>query len=131
MVYALPNKPKKYSMTINGQAVNSADFFDRKSPAHDAIVGIYPKATKAQTEDAIKAAKNAFDNGSWPSLKGSEKAKYLNKVAQMIRDRKEELALIEALESGKPVYQAEGEMEGSAGLWEYAASICYHTYGET
>ena len=128
----IPDQPFQYQMMIDGEWVESltGKTMERESPAHDVIVSKYPEANEKDVDKAIKAARTAFDNSSWPSVKGSERAKLLLKVAELIEKEKEELAYIEALESGKPITQALSEMEGSAGLWEYAATLCRHQYGD-
>ena len=60
-----------------------------------------------------------------------ERARILNRIADAIRADADDLAYIEALESGKPIAQAHDEMISSADLWEYAATLCRHTYGDT
>jgi acyl-CoA reductase-like NAD-dependent aldehyde dehydrogenase len=82
------------------------------------------------TENAISAARKAFEKGNWSELAGADRAKIINKAASGIRKRAEELALIETLESGKPISQALDEMEWAAGIWDYAATLCRHQYGD-
>ena len=129
----LNQQPTKYQMWIGGQKVDalSGETFDRVSPAHDRPVGIYPKADVQDTERAISAARQAFDDSAWPRMAGAERSKILLRVATQIRERANELAEIEVLESGKPIAQARGEMQGCAELWEYAATLCRHLYGDT
>ena len=126
-------QPTKYQMWIGGEKVEavSGETFDRASPAHDRPVGIYPKADVQDTERAIRAARRAFDDSAWPRMAGAERSKTLLRVAGQIRERANELAEIEVLESGKPIVQARGEMQGCAELWEYAATLCRHLYGDT
>jgi betaine-aldehyde dehydrogenase len=64
-------------------------------------------------------------------MSGADRSKTLLKVADGLRAKKEELALIEVLESGKPISQARDEIEWSAGLWDYAATLCRHIYGDS
>jgi betaine-aldehyde dehydrogenase len=64
-------------------------------------------------------------------MSGADRSKALLKVAEGLRAKKEELALTEVLESGKPISQARDEIEWSAGLWDYAASLCRHIYGDS
>jgi len=128
----LPEKPFQYQIFINGKWEDSATgkTFTRNSPAHGILVGEYPLCMKEETEKAIKAARNAFQNSSWPGLAGVDKAKMLTKVAELIRKNAEELAYIETLESGKPISQATDEMGWAANLWDYAVSLCRHQYGD-
>jgi betaine-aldehyde dehydrogenase len=129
----IPSKPFQYQFWIGGKAVGSKSGkrFQRSSPAHDTLVGEYPEAGEEDVDLAVQAARSAFDQGPWPQASGAERAKILLKTAELLRQRKEELALIETLESGKPISQARDEMEWAAGLWDYAATLCRHIYGDT
>ncbi len=132
MKFELPKSPRAYKNLIDGKWCDSNDkeTFERLSPAHDKVVGIYPLSTKIDTETAIAAARKAFKRGDWSDMAGSEKAKRLLKVAALIRQHADELALIETLESGKPISQAQDEMEWAANIWDYAATLCRHQYGD-
>jgi betaine-aldehyde dehydrogenase len=129
----LPKQPYEYTMLIGGDRVQSrtGKQFTRESPAHDVTVGRYPMADEADTDAAVAAARQAFDVGPWPKVSGADRSKALLKVAEGLRAKKEELALIEVLESGKPISQARDEIEWSAGLWDYAAALCRHIYGDS
>jgi betaine-aldehyde dehydrogenase len=129
----IPNQPFQYQFWIGGKKVpsQSGKRFQRGSPAHDKLVGEYPEAGNKDVDLAVQAARDAFDQGTWPHASGAERAKILLKTAELLRRQKEELALIETLESGKPISQARDEMEWAAGLWDYAASLSRHIYGDT
>jgi betaine-aldehyde dehydrogenase len=129
----IPNTPFQYQLWINGKEVpsGSGNKFDRKSPSHGVVVGEYAKADAADVDAAVKAAREAFDKGPWPCSPGAERMKILLKATELIRQQKEELALIETLESGKPISQARDEVDWTADLWEYAASLCRNIHGDT
>jgi betaine-aldehyde dehydrogenase len=128
----LPDQPFSYSMWINGRdiAARSGKQFNRESPAHGVKVGVYPLADADDVDRAVAAARRAFDAGPWPRMSGAERSRCLLKVAEAIRTQKDELAVIETLESGKPIRQARDEMEWSAGLWDYAAALSRHVFGD-
>ena len=131
--HPLPTAPTAYQMLINGNWVEaqSGERYHRDSPAHGIQVGTYPKAGAEDVDAAVMAAKTAFEDASWRLMKGADRAKLLHRVAEIIREDADELAYIEVLESGKPIAQAKGEMQGTAELWEYAATLARHTYGDT
>jgi betaine-aldehyde dehydrogenase len=133
MTTLLPNTHFTYAMWIDGQAVpaKSGQTFSRESPAHGVRVGEYPLAGSDDVDAAVAAARRAFDIGSWPHIPGAERAKALLRAAELIRANKGEFALIETLESGKPIKQARDEMEWSAALWDYAAALCRHLHGDS
>src|ERR1700741_699713 len=128
-----PAKPFQYQLWINGkeEPAKSAKTFDRRSPAHDVLVGVYPLAGNEETDVAVAVARRAFDEGPWPKRSGAERASCLSKLASLIREHADELALIETLESGKPIAQARNEMEWAAGIWDYAAASCRNLAGDT
>ena len=103
--YRPPNAPFAYSAFINNTWLESdgGGRYERKSPAHDVPVGTYPECTASDVDNAVAAARKAFDEGPWPQMSGADRAKVLNKVAALIRDHAEALAYLEVLESGKPI----------------------------
>jgi len=128
---ALGATRRDYDLFIDGQHVKSADgrTFERHSPAHGVLVSRCQRAGTAETEAAIAAARKAFDTGVWPSMKGAERAAVLLKVADMIDARREEIALLDCLEVGKPIAQARGEIQGAADIWRYAAALARDLHG--
>ena len=79
----------------------------------------------------MKAAHRAFESGPWPRMKASERAGILLKAADLIEARLEEIARLDALESGKPIAQARGEIGGAVDIWRYAASLARTLHGES
>lgn len=122
-----------YQMLVDGESVasQSGDVFERVSPAHDVVVGTYPRADVADTDGAVAAARAAFDSGPWPRLSGAARARVMRRVADFIERDLEALARIETLESGKPIAQARGEVASTAELWYYAATLAQHAYGDS
>ena len=121
-----------YQHLIDGKSIESKGGarFERVSPAHDKTVGTYSDGTVEDVDLAIQSARRAFDSGAWPKLSGAQRARYLRKVAELIERDLEKIALIEVLESGKPISQARDEIKSSAELWYYAATLSQHSYGD-
>lgn len=126
-------KPYQARHFINGEYRDSADGrkSDRVSPSHGIVVSQAALGSEPETEAAIAAAREAFDDGRWSDLPAKDRATILNKVADLIEARQEELAVIETLESGKPISQSRGECGGAADLWRYAASLARTTHGDS
>ncbi len=129
----IPKTPFQYNLWINGRELSaqSGKRFERRSPAHDALVGEYAEAGVADVDAAVQAARQAFDRGPWRNSSGAGRMKALLKASELIRQQKEELALIETLESGKPISQARDEVDWAAGLWDYSAALCRHIHGDS
>ncbi|MFD1660637.1 aldehyde dehydrogenase family protein [Streptomyces caeni] len=124
--------PRRYPLLIGGEHVHAPGgrLFTRTSPAHDRVVGEYVEATAEEVDLAVETARKAFDDGRWRDLPGMERARVLRRVAALVEEHAEELARVEALESGKPVAQARGEVATTAELWYYAATLAQHAYGD-
>lgn len=118
---------------IDGQWQDSADgaVFERNSPSHGVVVSRSAKGGQADVLAAIAAARAAFDQTGWREMAGKDRAALLNRVADLIDENRERIALLEVLESGKPIAQARGEIEGAADLWRYAASLARMVHGES
>ncbi len=129
----IPAEPFRYEMLIDGRWAEARDGgrLTRESPAHGVLVGDYPLAGEADTDAAVAAARRAFEAGPWPRMSGAERSRLLLRVAEGIRAAAEELALVEVLESGKPISQARGEMAGAADLWAYAAALARTLHGDS
>ena len=129
----LARPPYRGKLLINGAWVDAADgaTLERKSPAHDKLVSIHALAGVVDAEHAIAAARAAFDHGPWPRMLGAERARILRYVAEGILARKEELALMETLENGKPLAQSRAEIEAAADLWHYAATLARNLHGDS
>jgi acyl-CoA reductase-like NAD-dependent aldehyde dehydrogenase len=120
-------------LLIDGNWVAAEDgaLMERKSPAHDVVVGVYAQAGVVDAERAIHAARIAFDKGDWPRMKGADRAKILREVGDMILQREQALAEMESLENGKPYAQALAEIRGAADLWQYAATLARNLHGDS
>ncbi|GAA5078178.1 aldehyde dehydrogenase family protein [Roseibacterium beibuensis] len=129
----LPADPFKGRHLIDGAWTDSADgaTSERYSPAHKVLVSVAAKGGTAETEAAISAARRAFDNGNWSRSSGQDRATLLLKVADLIARDIDRIALIETLESGKPISQAKAEIEIAIDLWRYAASLARTMSGES
>jgi acyl-CoA reductase-like NAD-dependent aldehyde dehydrogenase len=129
----LARPPLQGQLLIDGRwrKADSGETLERCSPAHGHVVAVYARAGVSDAEQAIAAARRAFEQGPWPRMKGADRARILRNVADGILARKHELALQETLENGKPVAQALAEVEGAADLWHYAATLARNLHGDT
>jgi betaine-aldehyde dehydrogenase len=118
---------------IDGVPCDSADgrVSDRISPSHGVLVSQAALGGAPETEAAIHAARVAFDDGRWSGLSGKARAAVLLRVADLIEANVEPLALMETLESGKPIAQSRGECGGAADLWRYAAALARTSQGDS
>ncbi|MDL5045298.1 aldehyde dehydrogenase family protein [Oscillatoria amoena NRMC-F 0135] len=126
-------EPRQYALWIDGawQTRSGGETIHRNSPAHDCLVAEYVAGGAADVDAAVAAARRAFEDARWSGLTGGARANALLKLASLIRRDAARLAMIETLESGKPIRQARDEMEWAAGIWDYAASLARQLHGQT
>jgi acyl-CoA reductase-like NAD-dependent aldehyde dehydrogenase len=125
--------PKNYKLLIDGKFVDAqaGRTMERRSPGHGFVVSTYAQAGEADVELAVRAAHRAFETGPWPRMKAAERSMILLKAADLIGSRLEEVARLDALESGKPIAQARGEIAGAVDIWRYAAALTRTLHGES
>ncbi|MEU3483910.1 aldehyde dehydrogenase family protein [Streptomyces sp. NPDC033754] len=92
-----------YGLFIDGEFVEAADgkVFKTVSPSTEEVLSEVAQAGAEDVDRAVKAARKAFEK--WSALPGSERAKYLFRIARIIQERSRELAVLETLDNGKPI----------------------------
>ncbi|MGW3513245.1 aldehyde dehydrogenase family protein [Streptomyces sp. NPDC000994] len=92
-----------YGLFVDGEFTEAADgkVFKTVSPSTEEVLSEVAQAGEADVDRAVKAARKAFTK--WSVLPGSERAKYLFRIARIIQERSRELAVLETLDNGKPI----------------------------
>jgi succinate-semialdehyde dehydrogenase/glutarate-semialdehyde dehydrogenase len=93
--------------------------FVATNPADGSELGTYEEHTGPQIEQALALAHTAFLD--WRERPVAERAKLLDSLAAALRARQDELARLASQEMGKPIREAEAEVEKSASFCEYYA----------
>lgn len=124
---------KEWLLFINGQQLDSAsgETFETYNPATNRKIASVAKAGREDVETAVKAAREAFDKGKWVRMGAARRGNLLYKVAQMMRDRIEEIAHLEVLNSGKAISQAKGELNQAIEDFEFFAGAATKIMGKT
>ena len=94
---------KKHQMLIGGQFKdsNSGRTIDSVNPATGDFLTTYPLGDASDVEDAVVAAEGAFE--TWRKTSPIERQDALLKIAALMEERKQELAIVESMETGKPI----------------------------
>lgn len=94
---------EKYDLFINGEWVKptGGEYMEVKSPVNGEKLSEISKAAKEDVDKAVVAAEEAFK--TWKNTTPKERAKILNKIADIIEANKEHLAKIESMDNGKPI----------------------------
>jgi acyl-CoA reductase-like NAD-dependent aldehyde dehydrogenase len=92
---------------INGQNVAVAGQHELEiiDPATEAPMALLLEADADEVDRAVSAARKAFDEGPWPRLAPTERAKILRAVADLVEARSDELAALESQHTGIPITQ--------------------------
>lgn len=92
-------------------------------PGTGAPVGEVSEAGRADTEDAIAAARRAFDAHCWQGWTAWERGALLRDVADAIERRKDEFARAEAMDTGKRIVEAAVDMDDIIGCFRYFGTL--------
>lgn len=112
----------------DGQWQQSASTFDVLNPATGEVIAQVAKAGKKETEQAIAAAEKAFP--AWRAKTAKERSDILYRWYQLMIDNKVWLGKLMTAEQGKPVKEAEGEVEYAASFIQWFAEQAKRANGE-
>lgn len=92
-------------LLINGEWVESTSgkTFSTVDPSTGKVIAVVSEAGPEDVDKAVKAARQAFENGPWKKMSASERGRLIYKLADLIEAHKEEFAQLETLDNGKPI----------------------------
>jgi aldehyde dehydrogenase (NAD+) len=95
-----------YGLYIDGRFVEPQDgnYFKTINPATEEVLAAIPEAGEADMDAAVAAARGAFTK--WARSRGSDRAKFLFRIARVIQERSRELAVLESMNGGKPIKES-------------------------
>jgi aldehyde dehydrogenase (NAD+) len=109
----------------------SGKTFEVENPANEQVIATVAEGDKEDVDEAVKAARKAFEEGPWPRMSPHERTRRLLKLADLIEQHVDELTELVALEGGKPLAEGRGEVLTSAARFVYCAGWASKIYGET
>lgn len=119
-------------MWINGEWVYAEDGQTRSiiNPCNQEVISVVAEGNRTDAQNAIKAARKAFDEGEWPRLPAPERGEKLRRIASLIREEKHEFARLETLNTGKTLAESEADMDDIASVFDYYAGLADKDGGE-
>jgi aldehyde dehydrogenase (NAD+) len=96
---------ERYGLFVGGEWLEPKETYTTIDPASEEPLGEVGQATEKDVGLAVSAAREAFENG-WSALPGSERAKYLFRIARILQERSREFAVLESLNGGKPIRES-------------------------
>jgi succinate-semialdehyde dehydrogenase/glutarate-semialdehyde dehydrogenase len=120
---------EQLALYIDGKFIQDGDrtLQDVFNPATGAVIGKLPHATRSELDQALQAAQKAFE--SWRRTSPMERSRILRRVAELTRERADEIARNITLDVGKPFTEARFEVLTCAEHAEWHAEECRRIYG--
>ncbi|MBV8563018.1 MAG: aldehyde dehydrogenase family protein, partial [Actinobacteria bacterium] len=96
---------ERYGHFVGGRWLEASETYETISPASEEPLALVGQGTEEDVNRAVTAAREAFADG-WSNLPGSERAKYLFRIARLLQERSREFAVLESLNGGKPIKES-------------------------
>jgi aldehyde dehydrogenase (NAD+) len=127
------NSIETYSNFIDGEwcEPHGGETVDVMSPSDGQVFAKIARGNAADIDQAVAAARNAFEAGDWGRLSAVERGRILMKLGELISQNAEDLAQLEARDTGKPMSQARADMVAAARYFEYYGSAADKVHGDT
>lgn len=119
---------------INGEYVEAGTgkTFKTYNPATGEVLANVSEAQPEDVDQAVQAAKKAFENGPWATMDAAKRGELMTKLADLMEANKQELAEIDALDNGKPIGDILGsDLPDAIGQFRYFAGWTTKNVGQT
>ncbi|MED4205361.1 5-carboxymethyl-2-hydroxymuconate semialdehyde dehydrogenase [Neobacillus mesonae] len=130
---AVHKRVEDIKLYINGEFVDaeSGVTFENINPFTNQVNNNVAEGRAADMDKAVAAAKYAFEKGPWGSLKVSERMKFINRIADLIDEEIEDIAILESLDTGLPISQTKNMTARAAENFRfYARMVQAKLHGE-
>ena len=127
-------KIKPGKLFINGKWVDSVSgkTFDTLNPATEKVITSVAEGDSADIDLAVIAAREAFENGPWKKTDARDRGRILLEIANLIEKNKDELALLDTLDNGKPINETtNADIPLAIDCFLYYAGWADKIHGET
>ena len=104
---AVVDLASSYGLFINGEFVETqgGTAFKTVSPATEEVLAEVTEASEADVDAAVAAARTAYTR-VWSRMSGTDRGKYLFRIARILQERAREFAVLESLDNGKPIKES-------------------------
>jgi len=122
---------KTYQLYINGDWVEgkSGKTFPVYDPSTEEVIAQAPDANSEDVDRAVAAAKAAFEEGPWATTTPQDRGRVLFRLAEKIRQNSAMLAELECRNTGKPIVEAEFDINDVATCFEYYGGLATKILG--
>src|ERR1700730_6275783 len=122
---------RTYQMFINGEWVGSksSKTFPAYDPSTEEVIAQVPDASAEDVNCAVAAAKAGFEEGPWAATTAQERGRVLFRLADKVRQNLPALAELECRNTGKPIVDAEYDLNDVATCFEYYGGLATKVVG--
>lgn len=138
MVSQLIETPKageirEYKMLVGGEWVDarSGKTFESVNPYTGKVWATVPEAGDEDVDRAVRAAREAFDEGPWGKMTGTERARLLRRFADVLAENAEDIAVVESTDNGKLLREMGGQLKALPEWYYYFAGAADKIEGAT
>ncbi len=125
------NVRAKWQPFVNGEFIEGTTERVLYDPGTGKELCTVQELNESAAETAIAAARRAFDEGPWPRMSPAARAKTIRRIADLLERRMEEFAVLETLNSGKPLREARFDVTDSVNCLRYHAGLISVPMGQT
>ncbi|WLD94821.1 5-carboxymethyl-2-hydroxymuconate semialdehyde dehydrogenase [Alkalihalobacillus sp. AL-G] len=105
------------------RSAHKGNTFENKSPYTQETLNVVAEGRSEDIDLAVKAARDAFRNGAWGSMKVNERLSYIYKIADLIDKNIEEIAYLESIDTGLPIKQTKKMTSRAASNFRFYAEM--------
>jgi len=109
----------------------SGERFDVINPATEDVIAEVARADAADVDAAVAAARACFESDAWRGLSPRDRGKLLARAADLLQERLKDIARLETLHNGKPLFESKIDLTMAAETLRYYAGWCDKLTGET
>jgi len=124
---------REYKMFVGGEWVDaqSGETFESINPYTGRVWATAPKAGDEDVDRAVGAAREAFDEGPWGKMTGTERARLMRRLAELLAENADDIAVVESTDNGKLIREMGGQLNALPEWYYYFAGAADKIQGET
>jgi (Z)-2-((N-methylformamido)methylene)-5-hydroxybutyrolactone dehydrogenase len=124
---------RRYKMLVGGEWVDtlSGKTFESINPYTGRVWATVPEAGEEDVDRAVRAAREAFDEGPWGKMTGTQRGRLIRRLADLLAENAEHIAVVESTDNGKLLREMGGQLKALPEWYYYFAGAADKIQGET
>src|SRR5919199_3238960 len=124
---------REYKMLIGGRWTHAASgkTFESVNPYTGQVWATVAEGGQEDVDAAVRAAREAFDEGPWGRMTGTERARLIRRLAELLAENADDIAVVESTDNGKLLREMGGQLNALPEWYYYFAGAADKIQGET